>query len=104
MNDTMKEKLQGMFMDPKIWISLAVTIFTAGGISASMQESRATHDDISSQTLTIMKEHQVTVKELVEKWKNDSTENGLQIRELVRVSKNNCLNTAKDDISRRACL
>lgn len=98
------ETLMDWLKTPKTWIAGGVLLFTLGGTVTLVKDTFHRNEILIIDTYKIIQDHQVQTTEILKTNKQNSEQVQNLLQEVVRVSKVNCLNTAKDDNLRRACV
>lgn len=88
------------FMDVKVWLGVFAVVFTLGGTYSVWSSTNDTHLSVVKGSYELLMEHQKITESAV--LSGHQTQNLLQ--EIVRISRVNCINNAKDAPSRNACL
>lgn len=101
---TVHESVSDWLKSPKTWIAGAALLFTLGGSVTVFRQTLASNDLMLKETHRVMLDHQESSNKMTEVSKASIEQSQRLLQEIVRVSKVNCLNTAKDDLSRRSCL
>ena len=92
------------FQDVKTWIGVAAVIFSLGGAYTVFQDTRHAHEQIAEDTSRVLNEHKEITAALVNHTKSSSDTTQSLLQEIVKISRVNCINNAKDTQSRQACL
>ena len=98
------ESVTEWLSSPKTWIAGAALLFTLGGSAALFHESLIANDLILKETHKVMMDHQMISSTVSEANKVANEQSQKLLQEIVRVAKVNCINTSRDDVSRRACV
>lgn len=98
------ESLMDWLKTPKTWIAGGALLFTLGGSATVVRDSFQRNDALITDTHKLVAEHERHAEEVLKSSRQNSEQIQQLLQEVVRVGKVNCLNTAKDDYSRRSCV
>jgi hypothetical protein len=98
------ESLMDWLKTPKTWIAGGALLFTLGGTVTVVRDSFQRNDALITDTHKLVEEHERHAEDALKMSLQNSEQVQQLLQEVVRVGKVNCLNTAKDDYSRRACV
>lgn len=95
--------LSSWFKDPKTWITAVILTFTLGGSVTVFRDNLQANYRLIEETNKVVLEHQSVTMSVAEAQKASTDVTQQLLKELVRVTKIQCFNSAKDDASRRVC-
>ena len=98
------ESVSDWLKSPKTWIAGAALLFTLGGSVTVFRETLIANDLLLKETHKVMLDHKEFSSKETEAARQAAEQSQKLLQEIVRVAKVNCINTSKDDLSRRACV
>ena len=90
--------------DVRTWVGAVVLIFTLGGTFALFQDAKAAQQALLVENTKVLEAHRVITEALVIQTRAAADSTQQLLVEIVRINKVVCLNTSRDENSRRTCL